>query len=511
MNKTILKYSGWLLAGTFFLSFFATLSMAPLFDLDEGAFSEATREMLHSGNYLTTYLNGALRFDKPILVYWLQALSVVLFGKSEIAFRLPSAIAATIWCSSIYWFGRKYFNKTIAFLAAFLMATSLQVTIIGKAAIADALLNMFIAFSMFFVYIYIERREKRYLYLTFTAIAFGFLTKGPVSVLIPLAVTFIYLVIKKDIGFFFKSAFNPIGIFLFFLIALPWYLMEYQEQGMLFINGFFLKHNLSRFNTSFEGHSGSLFYYFPVLLLGLLPYTSLLMKAIGRITSWFKDDLLLFLSIWFLFVFLFFSFSGTKLPHYVIYGYTPLFFIMALYLQEIKNHLLLFLPVILFFSILLFLPEIALSIKDSVTDEFAQVLIVSAQEYFTLSYRLFFVFALATLLVLSFTKRCDILMKTIILGILSLVAVNFIVLPTYGKIAQVPIKEAALLAKDKGYDVVFYGIDAPSFIVITEKFVEERAPRINDIVLTKANHLKDIAKYEVLYQKNGILLIKVKK
>jgi 4-amino-4-deoxy-L-arabinose transferase-like glycosyltransferase len=511
MSKIILKHSGWVLAAVILLSFYASLSMAPLFDLDEGAFSEATREMLQNGNFLTTYLNGALRFDKPILIYWLQALSVTIFGIKEFAFRFPSAVAATIWSFGIFWFGRKYFDKATAFMAAFFMATSLQTTIIAKAAIADALLNMFIVYSMFFLYIYLDKREKKFLYLTFGAIGFGFLTKGPVALLIPLAVAFIYLLIKKDIKLFFTTVFNPIGIIVFSLIALPWYILEYMDQGMLFIEGFFFKHNLSRFNTSFEGHAGSLFYYIPVVLLGLLPYTTLFFKSLAKIKSWFESDVLLFLSIWFIFVFLFFSFSGTKLPHYVIYGYTPLFFIMALYLKEIKTGLLFFLPVIVFFGILLVLPEVAMSVKDIVTDEFAKVLISSSQVYFTASYRIFFVFAIASLLFLSFSKKSETITKTVILGFLAIIAINFVVIPTYGKIAQEPIQEAARIAKKEGFDVVFYGIDVPSFIVTTEKLVEKRVPRVGDIVLTRVTKLKNIESYDTIYQKNGIVLVKVKK
>ncbi|WP_200762318.1 ArnT family glycosyltransferase [Nitrosophilus alvini] len=511
MNKTLIRYSDWILAAAIFLSFFASLSMAPLFDLDEGAFSEATREMLQSGNYLTTYLNGELRFDKPILIYWLQALSVKIFGMSEFSFRFPSALAATFWSLGIYWFARRYFDEITAFAATFFMVTSLQITIIAKAAIADALLNMFIAYSMFFVYIYLDKNEKKYLYFAFGAIGFGALTKGPVAILIPLAVTFIYLLIKKELKLFFKTVFNPIGLLIFSLIALPWYILEYMDQGMRFIEGFFLKHNISRFKTSFEGHSGSLFYYIPVVLIGLLPYTSLFLKAITKIKSWFKNDLYLFFSIWFIFVFLFFSFSGTKLPHYVIYGYTPLFFIMAMYLKEIKNDFLLFLPVILLFTVLLFLPEIALLFKESVKDEFARAVIVSAPSYFTFPYRIFFIFAITLLLILSFNKHFDKITKTVILGFLSVIAVNFFVIPIYGKIAQEPIKEAALISKKYGFDVVMYRLNTPSFIVYSEKFVEKRAPIPGDIVLTKVTALKELKNYKIIYQKNGILLVKVEK
>ncbi|WP_187648221.1 ArnT family glycosyltransferase [Nitrosophilus labii] len=507
----ILRYKDFLLALAIFLSFFATLSFAPLFDLDEGAFSEATREMLQNGNFITTYLNGELRFDKPILIYWLQAISVKIFGLNEFAFRLPSAIAATFWALGIYWFARRYFEEQTAFLATFLMITSLQITIIAKAAIADALLNMFIAYSMFFVYLYLDKKDKKYLYLAFGAIGFGVLTKGPVAILIPLAVTFIYLLIKKDLKLFFKTVFNPIGLIIFSAIALPWYILEYMDQGMKFIEGFFLKHNISRFKTSFEGHGGSLFYYVPVVLAGILPYTTLFLKAISKVKTWFRNDLYLFFGIWFLFVFLFFSFSGTKLPHYVIYGYTPLFFIMAIYLKDIKNDLLYMLPALILFLILLFLPEIALAIKDNVKDEFAKEIIKESPIYFTLTYRLFFGFSILFLISLSFNKHFDKITKSVLLGFLSVIAINFFVIPTYGKIAQLPIKEAALIAKKYDYDVVMYKLNTPSFILYSEKFVKKRAPKSGDIVLTKITALKNIENYKIIYKKNGIALIKVEK
>src|SRR5215471_10531127 len=89
------------------LSFFFALGRAPLFDVDEGAFSQATLEMFERGDFLFTYLNGQPRYDKPILVYWLQAASVLLLGPTEFAFRLPSAVCATLWCALVFAFTKK--------------------------------------------------------------------------------------------------------------------------------------------------------------------------------------------------------------------------------------------------------------------------------------------------------------------------------------------------------------------------------------------------------------------
>src|SRR5690242_20974608 len=96
--------AGWVLALYCAFIFFWNLGAAPLVDVDEGAFSEATREMLARGDFITTYLNGELRFDKPIFTYWMQAIPVSIFGPVEWAFRLPSALAACLWTWLLYRF-----------------------------------------------------------------------------------------------------------------------------------------------------------------------------------------------------------------------------------------------------------------------------------------------------------------------------------------------------------------------------------------------------------------------
>src|SRR5690242_17167731 len=118
------------------LSLFLWLGHAPLFDVDEGAFSEATLEMFQRGDFLSTYLNGEPRYDKPILVYWLQAASVALIGPTELAFRLPSALCAALWVGFTYLFARRQFGDAVALSAAGIMGTSLGVYVIGRAATA---------------------------------------------------------------------------------------------------------------------------------------------------------------------------------------------------------------------------------------------------------------------------------------------------------------------------------------------------------------------------------------
>src|ERR687889_749354 len=113
----------WLAAAAVGASFFWMLGAAPLFDVDEGAFSQATMEMFQRGDFLSTYLNGEPRYDKPILIYWLQAASVALFGVSEFAFRLPSALCAATWAGLTFLFARRAYGTRRALAAAGMLGT----------------------------------------------------------------------------------------------------------------------------------------------------------------------------------------------------------------------------------------------------------------------------------------------------------------------------------------------------------------------------------------------------
>lgn len=266
---------------------------------------------------------------------------------------------------------------------------------------------------------------------------------------------------------------------------------------------------MGRFSSAMETHSGSIFYFIPVLIIGFLPFTYFALRAIGGVRSYFEDDLKLYLFIWFAFVFLFFSFSGTKLPHYVIYGYTPLFILSALYVQTEVRKGWLIVPILLLTVILFFFPDIATLIKETVRDQLAVVLIENAYDTFDWGYRglILSVVLLLVFLLLKVEKK-----EYVLLGVAAsmVIIVNYIVIPTYGKLMQQPIKEAALLAKKEGYqDIIMHKVNTPSFNVYYEGLVRKTKPQNGDIVFTKVPKLKEFQNYETLYQKNGFALIKV--
>ena len=498
--------------GTLLISFFLLLGHAPLFDVDEGAFSQATLEMFQRGDFLSTYLNGQPRYDKPILIYWLQALSVAIFGVNEFAFRFPSALCATLWTVLSFLFVRRCFDLRCALLAAIILAGSLGVYIIGRSATADALLNSLIAASMFSAWLHLETGKRVWLYATFAAIGLGFLAKGPVALLIPLAVTFVFCLLRRDLKTWARAVFDWRGLLLFAAIALPWYAAILSKEGWAFVEGFFFKHNLSRFSGPLQGHAGSLVYYIPVVVIGTLPFTALLLPVLANLKSIWRDDLQLYLLLWFVFVFVFFSLSGTKLPHYILYGMTGLVVLMAIYAGEMRSAFWALLPALLFFLVLLLLPLVVSIALPYVDDSYYREALSNASGYFGVAY--FVVCAAAAGLTLYgiFDRRFTTEVKLAVIGIASVFALSAVVVPVGAGLQQEPIKEAARLCRERGMEPIMWRLNAPSFSVYRGQPTQTREPAPGDVVITKAKRLAELPGlgYEVLYAKNGIVLIRIK-
>lgn len=490
-------------------SFFVALGSVPLFDLDEGAFSEATREMLLRGDYISTFLNGEPRYDKPVLIYWLQAVSVLVFGVNEFAFRLPSALCATAWVAFVFFFIRRLRGAQNALVVAGMTATAAGITVIGRAAIADALLNMLIVASMCSAYLYLIEQKKFWLRCAFVAIGFGLLAKGPIAILIPVAVTFLYCALNGRLALWFKSVFDVPGILLMLAIAAPWYGAQYYKEGDAFVRGFLLKHNVERFGAPMHGFNGSVLFYVPWLLIATLPFTAPLLKVFASLRVIWTDDLQRYGFIWFAFVFIFFSLSGTKLPHYVFYGYSGLFIVMGLQVEHLKSHALALLPAALVFLLFLALPYLLTQRAASIPDAYYREAFADIQSHFGWPYYAVCGLAAIFTLVMMFDRRFELGRKLLACGIMLSICLSLFILPAAGAAQQQPIKEAALLARQKNLDVVMWGLNTPSFIVYSGKLVARRDPRAGEVVLTKTKHLAQLKGYEVLYQRNGIALVKL--
>ncbi|MBI1397601.1 MAG: glycosyltransferase family 39 protein [Betaproteobacteria bacterium] len=491
------------------LSFYAGLGQVPLFDLDEGAFTEATREMLLRGDHITTFLNGAPRFDKPVLIYWLQAVSVTLLGQNEFAFRLPSAICSTVWVLAVFLFVRRIRDTRTGLVAAAFTATAAGITVIGRAAIADALLNMLLVVACTTAYLYLAERDRRWLRASFVAIGFGLLAKGPVAVLIPFATTFLYCWSRRELAIWVRGIFDPVGLALMLAIAAPWYVAEYMQQGDAFIQGFLMKHNVGRFSSPMHGFNGSVFYYVPWLFIATLPFFAPVLNVFRRLGSVWHDDAQRFCLIWFAFVFVFFSFSGTKLPHYAFYGYSGLFVIMACNVPAMRSHVAALIPAALIFAALAALPFAFQQVDPHIRDPYYREALADIRNQFGVAYYVASAALVAGTLVLMRLRTMPLDLKLVLTGCATAAVMALFILPVAGRVQQLPIKEAALLAKARDYHVVMWGLDTPSFIVYSGRLVEKRDPKPGEIALAKVKRLHELPAYEVLYRRNGIALVRV--
>ena len=501
--------NNWWLPALMVWAFFMNLGGWPLFDVDEGAFSGATTEMLANGNYISTFIYGAPRFDKPILIYWLQALSVNAFGHSEWAFRLPSALASSLWVWVVFVFARPRLGETPAALVAAMLCLSLACWGIAHFASADALLNLFLALTFVDMYRYWEQPSPRKLRRVYVWIALGLLTKGPVAVLVPMASGLLFFASTGRLQQFLRALFNPAGWALLLLIAAPWYVAIYLQQGQGFIDGFILKHNVSRFTNTFEGHGGNIFYYVPVLLLMLLPFTGLLIQLLRKRPLIAADTLERYCWITFGFVFVFFSLSGTQLPHYLLYGFTPLLLLLCTQTNQLHSKTLALAPALILPVLFLLLPELLNYGATQMDNAHQQAMLMAATESANLSYRLLSIAGAIATAGLVFFNRSALWQRLVAAGLIQALVLAWAVLPLLAEIQQQPIKDAAAMAAKKSGPLVLWKAHFPSFVTYTQRAVERRAPKSGDVVLTRLQHQSKLAAHDVLFNANGIVLVQM--
>jgi hypothetical protein len=258
-----------------------------------------------------------------------------------------------------------------------------------------------------------------------------------------------------------------------------------------------------------EKHGGAIFYYIPMLMLMLLPHTALLIRIFPRIRFIRSNSLDMFMWLWFLFVFVFFSLSGTKLPHYILYGCTPLFILMARYRHLLKSRFIILIPAIIFALFTLFLPEIAREATKMVEDPDISEILINAEGVFSWQYRAWGVIALLVLIFMIFFRVLKSWQALVFAGLITIFLFTHLLYPILGDVMQKPVKEAALIARERNYDVVMWGIIQPSFSVYRQQVTQHRKPEDGDILFTSVSYLEKLADYQVLYKRGGVALVKV--
>ena len=501
------------------MSVFLNAWAMPLFDLDEGAFTEATREMLESGNFISTYLNGEPRHDKPILIYWCQALSVSLFGFNEMALRLPSCLAALAWMWVVFRFTARHVGIKEAYISVWVLATLPVATVIFKAAIADALLNLFIVLAFTQIYEYFVSPAPGRLIKIGLVLGLGFLTKGPVAVILPIFSSFILFVVHGKWQMWFMAILSPRSIFSFLFIVTPWHIAVYFDQGWAFFEGFYLKHNISRFNDTMEAHGGSPLYYIVLLPFLLAPFFGAFIKAIK--SYFIRNDLLnvlrskpleLYFFTWFILVLGIFSFSKTQLPHYLLYGMTPVIILLAIQLQqECKRWHVYFGGIIVGFFIAL--PFLFSEVTPSVKNIYEKAVLRLASEIFYQHYLVSTILVALALCWVLMAYRGAFRVRALIIGFLMMFYVNGIFMPLFAEAQQGPVKKAAEIASSKfNRPMVSYVTNMPSFSVYTKSIVPQKDPIEGDLVFTRIHQVDGLMQLNknvpltLVFQQGGIVL-----
>jgi len=307
-------------------AFFYNLGGPALFEPTEGRNAEIAREILVTRDWVTPHDDFVPVLDKPIFLHWLIALCYKLFGVSEWSARLPSALAGLGSVILIYLFARKFLGFWEALWSSLILASCVLFYALSRIVIFDMSLNFCVTLSLcsFFWAAGSQNgfKQKAFYMVMYAAMGVATLFKGPIGLFLPGMVIVVYMLLARK-WFLLRQMRLFYGLILFLAIVAPWYIAaEIRNPGYLYY--FLWKENVLRFFTPDFNRSQPLSYFFEVVVVGFLPWTFFLPYVFTAQWKKSRDDTTLFLDLWALLPFLFFSLSETKLSHYILPIYPPL-------------------------------------------------------------------------------------------------------------------------------------------------------------------------------------------
>jgi 4-amino-4-deoxy-L-arabinose transferase-like glycosyltransferase len=303
---------------------FWRLGYPSLMDPDEAHYAQLTREMLHAGNWLVPLLDGVPFIDKPVLFHWLQGASVWLLGESELAVRLPSALAAIALFVFTRWAGIALFGASVGEWGAVMLATIPATFGLASIGLLDMVYTAFLFGAVGCLLVAARDPRPRVELAGYGLLTLAVMTKGPVALLL--------------VGIFCGSAWLAggelrarvarlrwkTGLLLAALAAAPWFVWMYVHFGDTFIQGYILAGNLYYFTqpASFSGRAVSHTFYVRAFAGGFFPWSAIVVARLGDVAlrrreapPWSTDEKLLW--IWVAIVIGFFSVARFKLDHYI--------------------------------------------------------------------------------------------------------------------------------------------------------------------------------------------------
>ena len=302
------------------IPYFLNLGVSSIWDANEAFYAQTPREMMEAGDYITPSFNFQLRMNKPVLSYWNVAASYHLFGISEWSERLPIAIGGVVIIGTAFVLGRILGGTLAGLLAGLVLATSPRLMLLARRIIIDIHITMWTGLVLLFFALAETRPQRRRLYLClmYVAAGFGVLTKGPVAVFLPAVVFFLYLISQKRLADV-KHMMLPAGALISLAIVVPWYYLLYLEHGWEYIGSFIFGENLGRYAEAIGEQSRGLFFYIPVMLADLFPWSLLIPLSLWWAARDARDNHIARLLVtWIGTIVVFFSLSGTKEDLYIL-------------------------------------------------------------------------------------------------------------------------------------------------------------------------------------------------
>jgi 4-amino-4-deoxy-L-arabinose transferase-like glycosyltransferase len=314
------------------LIFLPALGAYNMLDPTDSFFVEAPREMLILHHYMTPLINYADWFDKPAFPFLLTVLTYKCFGVSAWAARLPSALSAILLVVATAFATIKLLNRRTALLAPLVLSTCPLFIVVGRLALTDEPLSMFIGVAMLAFALSLFNAQKRYFLVAYLMLGLAALCKGPIGLILAGGSLFCYglLEVAHEKApplklFNFIQTLNPlIGLAIVLLISAPYYIAAHLTTHGAFTQEFFLHQNVGRFEGTVN-HQEPIWWYVPIFLGGLFPWTLFLLpsypiyKHLWKARQWTtRQKLMVFSAAWLLFVLALFTAVPTKLPTYIV-------------------------------------------------------------------------------------------------------------------------------------------------------------------------------------------------
>ncbi len=316
-----------MLMGLFILIYILPLGVRPLFSPDEVRYAEIPREMIESGDWVVPRLDGLHYFEKPVLGYWLNAVSMKIFGENAFAVRLPSALSVGMSALLLFGLVRRFQAGYLqGALTAAVFLTFPMVFGVGTYCVLDSALSFFLTGAMItFFYGYMEdspAKKKAWMVVFGAFCGLAFLTKGFLAFAVPVISIAPFVVWERRLKELMRICWLPILAAI--LVCLPWAVMIHQKEPD-FWHYFFWTEHIRRFMSNDAQHHKPFWYFVPMLLTGAFQWIILSPAVISGLRKIRKrDPLIRFALCWLILPFLFFSSSSGKLGTYILPCFAPL-------------------------------------------------------------------------------------------------------------------------------------------------------------------------------------------